>query len=327
MNLSNKTFTIIMIISIIIFPIFIILLLVISYLTAKNMANPKKYSRGDILKEDSKGVKNLFDLDDYIKKGPLSTEILTTIDNKTVEYEIWGDDSNNNYVILVHGMYNTRERMYKYAEIWNAMGYNAIVFDGRGWGTNAKFGRCTMGYKEPDLIQEIYIDIVKKYKTRNIGLHGESMGGATVFNWVKRYRKFMPIKFIITEGGYMNFKIPSIVGIQKYNIPKWVAKLIYPLTKFWLLTYRVNLWKGTVRNKDISKWFNIPIFIMHSTIDKVVPFDEYLRIKKMLNKNKVNYKHYESNSAEHVRMITNKKDQNKWIKNIDDFIKEVNNEK
>ncbi|NQZ29493.1 MAG: alpha/beta hydrolase [Mycoplasmatales bacterium] len=327
MKISERIISAILIVAMVIIPIFLIVMLIISFLTAKNMANPKRYDKKNILKEDIEGIGKLFNLKKYIENGPLKIEFLITAKNKKVEYEIWGKETNKKYVILVHGMYNTRERMYKYAKIWNDMGYNAITFDGRGWGTNAILGRCTMGYKEPDVIQEIYIDIVEKYQTNNIGLHGESMGGATVFNWIKKYRKFTPVKFVIVEAGYMDFRKPALLGIKKYKIPSPVAIAIYPLVKLWLLAFGINLWKVNIKRKHIKKWFNIPILLLHSKSDSVVPWKEYERIKRMLQKEKIDFKTFEVEDANHVRMLTNENVQQEWVKTINKFITEVKNEK
>ena len=326
MKISERILSITLIIIMVIIPIFLIIALILSFLTAKNMANPKKYKKEDILKEDIRGIGDLFDLAKYIKKGPLKIETLITVENKKIEYEIWGNETNKKYVILVHGMYNTGERMYKYAKVWNDMGYNAITFDGRGWGANSTFGRCAMGYKESDFIQEIYLDIVEKYQTKNIGLHGESMGGATVFNWIKKYRKFTPIKFIVVEAGYMDFRKPALLGIRKHKIPNLMAIAIYPLVKLWLLTFRINLWRVNVKRKHIKKWFNMPILLMYSKSDLVVPWEEYERIKKMLQKENIAFEAFEVEDAEHVRMITNKDIQKEWIEVINKFIKENQNE-
>ncbi|CAM9094564.1 alpha/beta hydrolase [Mycoplasma todarodis] len=327
MKISERIISITLIIIMVIIPIFLIIALIIAFLTAKNMANPKKYNKEDILKEDIEGVGKLFDLKKYIQKGPLKTETLITIENKKIEYEIWGKETNKKYVILVHGMYNTRERMYKYAKVWNDAGYNAIAFDGRGWGTNAILGRCTMGYKEPDVIQEIYLDVVEKYKTRNIGLHGESMGGATVFNWIKKYRKFTPVQFVVAEAGYMDFRKPALLGIKKYKVPTVMAIAIYPLVKLWLLTFGINLWKVNVKQKHIKQWFDIPMLLIHSKTDSVVPWEEYERIKEMLQKSKVDFETLELEEGNHVRILTNKDIQKEWVEEINKFIKEVENEK
>ncbi len=327
MKLSERIITFLLIILMVIIPILLIIALIVAFLTAKNMANPKSYESSDVIKEDAKGVKNLFDLNQYIKNGPMKTEQLTTSNNIEVEYEIWGKSTNKKFVILIHGMYNSRQRMYKYAKVWNDMGYNAIAFDGRGWASNTKMGRCTLGYKEPNLVQEIYLDLVKKYKTKEIGLHGESMGGATVFNWVKRYKRFTPIKFIVSEAGYMDFRIPAIVGMKRHKVPATISRVIYPLVKVWLLIFGINLWKGSIRKKDIKNWFNIPILLIHSRDDAIVPWEEFVRIKSMFKQEKVEFKSYEVKSAKHVRMLTNENIQKEWIKRIEKFTKEVENEK
>ncbi len=327
MKISEKIVSIILIIITIIIPPFLILALIISFLTAKNMANPRMYSKEHIIVEDTKGVSPIFDLKEYIQQGPLEIQNLTTINGSNIEYEIWGKKTNKKFVILIHGMYNTRERMYKYAKVWNDIGYNAILFDGRGWGTNTKIGRCTFGNKESNLVQEILLDLIKKYKTRDIGLHGESMGGSTVFNWIKNYRKFTPLKFVISEAGFMDFRTPAIIGMKKYKVPKVASIPIYPFVKIWLLVFGINLWKTTVKRKDIKKWFNLPMLLIHSKSDNVVSWKEYLRIKEMLYKEKVKFKTFEVENAKHVRILTNKSIQVEWIEEIQKFIKEVENEK
>ncbi|CAM9130908.1 alpha/beta hydrolase [Mycoplasma marinum] len=289
---------------------------------AYKISHPKIYSLKQIVEEDSKGVEKLFDLKKYMKKGPLKKEKVDSC-----KYEIWGLEKNKKYVILVHGVSNRKERMLKYAKIWNDFGYNAVVFDGRGYNEHTSLGNSTFGYKEAELLNAIKADVENKNVVLSIGLHGESMGAATVFNWVKRFQRNKNVDFIVVESGYFSFSKPAIKGMRNKGIPKIIAKLMLFFVIRWLILISgANLLSVRVKKKHM-KYFKMPILLINTRADSIVPLKEHERIVKMFDEEKVKYKTFEVEDSKHVRILTDEKNQKEWIKNLDEFIKGVRNEK
>lgn len=84
--------------------------------------------------------------------------------------------------IICHGLSAIRYADLKYGKMFYDKGYNLVIFDERYFGESS--GQyCTLGWKESEDVKRIieYTRLVFG-DDAFIGLHGESMGGATVCN-------------------------------------------------------------------------------------------------------------------------------------------------
>lgn len=82
--------------------------------------------------------------------------------------------------VIVHGFGSRYEHVLKYAKLYTARGYDALLFDHRHCG-ESEGTKTTMGYLERrDLMQMIALARADKGTGAFVGVHGESMGGATV---------------------------------------------------------------------------------------------------------------------------------------------------
>jgi len=78
-------------------------------------------------------------------------------------------------------------------------GYNVISFDFRGHGKST-VTTCTLGENEKKDIKEIVDYLRNTYgKSIDIGIIGNSMGGATIIEYLKRYKN-PHISFAIIDG-------------------------------------------------------------------------------------------------------------------------------
>ncbi|WP_019413178.1 alpha/beta hydrolase [Paenisporosarcina sp. TG20] len=85
----------------------------------------------------------------------------------------------NNYVVICHGVTENKTNSFKYARLFERLGFNSVVYDHRRHGDSG--GKTTsFGYYEKMDLQSV-IKAVNDYAGEDaiIGIHGESMGAAT----------------------------------------------------------------------------------------------------------------------------------------------------
>lgn len=153
--------------------------------------------------------------------------------------------------------------------------YNLFLFDFRSLGQSD--GRySTMGAKETeDLLAAIRF--LKSRGIDEVGIWGFSVGGAVALMTAPHSPE---IKAIISESSYAEL---HLMTSQLYKIPF----LKYPLG--WLTGFWAKIFWG-IDIKDVSpakavKNLDIPIFIIHSLTDEVIPFSHALYLKEALQDN------------------------------------------
>ena len=153
--------------------------------------------------------------------------------------------------------------------------YNLFLFDFRSLGESG--GKIsTAGAKEKeDLLAAI--GFLKSRGIEEVGVWGFSMGGAVA---LMTARDAPEIKAIVSESSYASL---DLMARELYRIPV-VKYLLAYLTGFWSKIFiGVNL-------KDVSpvegaKGLEIPILLLHSKNDRVVPFNNALLLQEALKEN------------------------------------------
>jgi len=153
--------------------------------------------------------------------------------------------------------------------------YNLLLFDFRYLGESE--GRIsTAGAKETeDLLAAIRF--LKSRGKEEVGVWGFSLGGAVALMTAK---KAPEIKVIVAESSYARL---DLMAREIYKIPV----LKYPLA------YITGLWSKIILGinlKDISpaesvKGLNLPILIVHSKNDRVIPFNHAVMLQETLKDN------------------------------------------
>ncbi len=166
---------------------------------------------------------------DYIVKGSHGEDI-------HVSY-LPAREPGNRYVILAHGYTDNRFGMIKYAVHYYEMGFNCIMFDERGHGESKK-EPCSYSVREVDYLLDVLKDSLDRYgKDIVIGLHGESLGSATVLMSLKYDIVKENVAFAVDDCGFADI-IPVIKGCMKaLHVPEWIvyptdiaARLIYGIS-------------------------------------------------------------------------------------------------
>lgn len=165
-------------------------------------------------------------------------------------------------IILLHGIRSNKECFIELSEKLSKLGYNSIALDSRAHGMS-KGIHCTFGVKEKKDISELINVLEKQEKiTENIGIWGQSLGGAIGLQSIGYDKR---IKFGIIESTFSDFKT---ITNDYFNYHAGFN--IRPLTNY--LVYRAG--KIAEFNTEDAKpikycgKINQPILLVHGNKDK-----------------------------------------------------------
>lgn len=154
--------------------------------------------------------------------------------------------------------------------------YNLFLFDFRYHGeSGGKY--TTIGYKEvQDLLSAI--DYLKGLKMKQIAVVGFSMGGAVA---LMSLDKTTDIKAVVSDSAYARL---DLMAMELYKQIPFLAKPLTWLTDLWSrLFLKISL-------KDVSplrsvKHSKVPMLIIHSKEDQVIPLEQGLMLQEALKEN------------------------------------------
>lgn len=171
----------------------------------------------------------------------------------------------NKYIILVHGYSANHHVHMPFVRVFLNEGCNVLLVDQRSHGNSE--GRYTSyGYYEQNDIN-LWIEFLKgRVNNLYLGLHGQSMGAATVLMCGSKNKD---VKFIIEDCGYSNLYEELLFRIKQKN-------LIFPKIILFFMNILVRV-RIKFNIKDISPIDEIelvqkPIMFIHGKDDKDVPY-------------------------------------------------------
>jgi fermentation-respiration switch protein FrsA (DUF1100 family) len=173
----------------------------------------------------------------------------------------------------MHGYTYTRFGSYKYAPMFLEKGFNLLMPDQRFHGKSE--GRnTTLGLKESqDCLK--WIEYLKaNTTTRQIGLHGESMGAATVLHTAK---DTSDINFVISDCAFSQFKKQVKYLIWKQN--KLPGFFVY-IANLFAKKYQSSI----IKNNPVEsiQHIKVPILLIHGKDDTYIPVEHFVALKKQL---------------------------------------------
>ena len=183
----------------------------------------------------------------------------------TIKAHLVEPHQTNRYIIISHGVTETKINSIKYANLFLARGFNTLIYDhrrhGESGGKTTSFGH----YEKFDL--KTVVDWLKKEKGSELelGIHGESMGAATMLLYAGLLED--GADFYIADCPFSDFKEQLAYLIKKDF--KLIPGLLLPLGDA-LLRLRD---KYSIRNvSPISVIENIkhPILFIHSQKDDFI---------------------------------------------------------
>lgn len=181
-------------------------------------------------------------------------------------------------IIIIHGYTANHFRSAQYIDFFTKEGFNILLIDVRSHGESEGI-YATYGFKEEEDLK-IWIEFMKNKlgKDCTIGLHGHSMGAATVANYSNKCDE--AVKFIIAEAPYSRSK-----EIIKYQLKMAKAPFfpVYPCVNF-KIKRRCEFSLEEVNPINSVKESNVPIMFIHGDEDKTIPYkmsiDMYVAKKK-----------------------------------------------
>lgn len=177
-------------------------------------------------------------------------------------------------IIIVHGYTANYYRSAQYADFLLEQGFNLLFVDARAHGESEGI-YATYGKKEIEDL-DLWVNVMKDRlgEGSQIGIHGHSMGAATVIMYPKIGGE--KIDFIISEAAYSTGK-----GILKYQLKK--AK-IPTFLMYNLVNKRLKKDCGfsmeEINPIDIVKENKIPTLFIHGTADETIPVEMTLEMYK-----------------------------------------------
>lgn len=170
-------------------------------------------------------------------------------------------------VILCHGYTGAHYLMLAYGKHYLDMGFDLVLYDHRGHGISDRGPNtyCTMSCLEAvDLVG--LAQYVKRFFNDDciIGLHGESMGSATVMQAAPQLKD---IAFVVEDCGFSSMRGQMEASLRNFHLPNFP----YLTLGSAILKHRYNLDIDTVRPVDCVKDIQVPMLFCHGDNDHFVP--------------------------------------------------------
>lgn len=169
-------------------------------------------------------------------------------------------------VCLFHGHGGTKSGVFKEAEEFRKMGYNAFMIDFRAHG-NSEGNTCTIGYDESEDVKLAY-DHIKNKGEKNIVLWGISMGASTIAKAIKDYQ-LTPRKVILE----MPFGTIEDAAKGRLKIMGLPPQPLATLLTFWGGTEH-GFWAFGMKPQEFVKDIHCPVLLQWGRNDPRVTKNE-----------------------------------------------------
>lgn len=265
--------------------------------------------------------KEMFDRDIY-NSVKLEEVIIKASDGiKLKGFMIENDKMINRFVIMVHGYSGNHHYQMPFVNMFLNEGFNILLVDQRNHGkSGGKYP--TYGIKEKQDISD-FIDYLNKRYGENLflGLHGQSMGGATSLMCGAMDTR---VDFVVSDCAFSSAKevINSELGKHKY-IPKTIIySILKAVTK---LKVKVDIEKSSPINDICACRKKLPILFVHGKADSKVPCSMGEDMYKRRN-NKIDRLLLVDNAEHMVCYKHNKEDYEKNVHQIIETALEIKTE-
>ena len=262
-------------------------------------------------------IKNLLDEKIYNEVEIEEVYIKSEDNLKLKGYLVEKYKKSNRYIILVHGYTANHHIHTPFLRFFLNEGFNVLLVDERAHGDSEGKYPSYGYYEKRDLNRWIEFIYNRRNEQLFLGLHGQSMGGATALMCGAINNK---VDFIIEDCGYSDGK-----RVVKYQFTKlyWIPfNTVYLLLKL-KVKRRVGFkFKDVSPIEDISK-LKTPIMFIHGKADTYVPCSMAVEMyRKRENKND---RLLLVDGAEHMWSYSKKKKEYESI--VHDFIANIEKNK
>lgn len=277
----------------------------------KNIILGKRKSKEDAFNILTK--RNVYDIKEYDNLNFEDLYIKSLDGYKLKGYFLNNFENSKKLIIIVHGYTANHFIGLQFMDMFLKEKFNVLLIDTRSHG-ESEGKNVTYGLREREDLH-LWVNFMKKKLGNNltIGLHGESMGAATVLMYGGKYDD---VDFIIEDCGYSNGK-----ELLRYQFKKTAKFPLYPLYFLVnnLIKRKCNFSMNDVSPIDDIKNKEIPTLFIHGTGDKLIPYtmSEEMFNCKIGNKNKL----FLVENAAHVEAYA--KDKEGYEKVVREFINSI----
>lgn len=170
----------------------------------------------------------------------------------------------NRYVVICHGVTETKVNSFKFARMFENLGFNSVVYDHRRHGDSGGKTTSFGHYEKFDL--KAVIEALKQHVGPDLqfGIHGESMGAATTLLYAGMQDD---ADFYISDCGYSDIS-EQVLHVMKIRTPL-KSPIALKLAGFFL-KLRDGYAISTVAPRDAITSIKKPILFIHSLEDTFV---------------------------------------------------------
>ena len=216
------------------------------------------------------------------------------------------------YIIISHGVTENKTNSIKYLNLFLERGFNGIIYDHRRHGESG--GKTTsFGYYEKFDLKQI-VDWIRNEKGEDIllGIHGESMGAATMILYAGGIED--GADFYIADCPFSDFT-EQVDYLVKHEI-KLPGKIFIPIADFFLRARARYSIKDVSPISVIDK-INSPMLFIHSEKDDfILP----QMTQKLFDKKNGPKKLFFATKGFHAQSYNENKEVYEQV--VDDFLKE-----
>ncbi|MFJ7975216.1 alpha/beta hydrolase [Peribacillus sp. JNUCC 23] len=172
----------------------------------------------------------------------------------------------NKWVIICHGVTENKVNSIKYSSIFLERGFNTVIYDHRRHGESGGKTSSYGHYEKFDL--QAVISKLKKQRGDDllIGIHGESMGAATLLLYAGMIED--GADFYIADCPFSNFEEQLQHQITKeIPLPIWT---ILPIGRAFI-RLRDHYWTSAISPIDFVQNIKKPVLFIHSQNDSFIP--------------------------------------------------------
>jgi pimeloyl-ACP methyl ester carboxylesterase len=170
-------------------------------------------------------------------------------------------------VIFVHGHTWSWHGQVKYFYLYQRRGYSIITYNHRGHGDSGG-ENCSAGYFEKyDLDTVVRWTHGRFPEVKTLGLMGESLGGATVLQYVPLAKD---ISFIHADCPYSSMRKLYDYQLSLRNIPRFMRTRIIDASRSYILK-KAGFDSFEVEPEQAIMKAEVPVLLIHGEADTYVP--------------------------------------------------------
>lgn len=174
-----------------------------------------------------------------------------------------------NTVVVVHGIGQDKWVSMKYADIFLDRGFNVLVYDSRNHGESGGEHPSYGYYEKEDL--EAWVTYVKSVNPGGIiGVHGESLGAATILMHAEEYNQDQTVSFYIEDCAYSDLSQLYITRAGDYGVPTTLRPILVDYMSL-VCKLRSGFFLGDVSPLEKIGQVETPVMFIHGEVDDFIP--------------------------------------------------------